>query len=86
MGSRMVINGVGNDMFQPKRNITRAEFAAVVVKALGLKPGVGGKSFKDVQDSDWYSGYVKTAFEYKIVSGTVLTGLVPMTASPVNRP
>ncbi len=69
MGSRMVINGVGNDMFQPNRNITRAEFAAIVVKALGLKPGVGAESFKDVQDSDWYSGYVKTAFEYKIVAG-----------------
>lgn len=69
MGSRMVINGVGNDVFQPNRNITRAEFAAIVVKALGLKPGVGTESFKDVQDSDWYSGYVKTAFEYKIVAG-----------------
>ncbi len=69
MGSRMVINGVGNDVFQPNRNITRAEFAAIVVKALGLKPGVGTESFKDVQDSDWYSGYVKTAVEYKIVAG-----------------
>ncbi len=69
IGSRMVISGVGGNTFEPDRDITRAEFAAIVVRALGLKPGVGTNSFTDVQDSDWYSGYIKTAFEYKIISG-----------------
>lgn len=69
MGSRMVISGVGNGIFQPDRAITRAEFTAIVVTALGLKPGIGTASFTDVKDSDWYSGYIKTAFEYNIVSG-----------------
>ncbi len=69
MGSRMVISGVGNGNFQPDRAITRAEFTAIVVTALGLKPGIGTASFTDVKDSDWYSGYIRTAFEYNIVSG-----------------
>lgn len=69
MGSRMVISGVGDGIFQPDRDITRGEFTAIVVRALGLKPGLGTASFIDVQDSDWYSGYIKTAFEYNIVSG-----------------
>ena len=69
MGSRMVINGVGNGIFQPDRDITRAEFTAIVVTALGLKPGMGTVNFADVKDSDWYSGYIRTAFEYKLVSG-----------------
>jgi hypothetical protein len=69
MGSRMVINGTGNNNFEPDRDIARAEFAAIVTKALGLKPGEGSKEFKDVDSSDWYSDYVKTAYENKIITG-----------------
>jgi hypothetical protein len=69
MGSRMVINGAGNGMFKPDRDITRAEFAAVIVRALGLKPGTGINKFTDVNDTDWYCDYIKTAAEYKIISG-----------------
>lgn len=69
MGSRMVISGTGNDMFEPDRDITRAEFAAIIVKALGLKPGMGTNPFTDVKNSDWCSDYIKTAVEYNIVSG-----------------
>lgn len=69
MGSRMVISGVGNDIFDPDRNITRAEFAAIIIRALGLKPGNGKIPFTDVKGVDWYSSCVVTAAEYKIVSG-----------------
>ncbi len=69
MGSRMVISGIGNGMFDPDRDITRAEFAAILVRGLGLQPGEGSKSFKDVDSSQWYSDYIKTAYEYKIISG-----------------
>ncbi len=69
MGSRMVISGIGNGMFEPDRDITRAEFAAILVRGLGLQPGEGSKSFKDVDSSKWYSDYIKTAYEYKIISG-----------------
>lgn len=69
MGSRMVISGMRNGKFEPDRDITRAEFAAIMVKALGLKPGMGDNPFSDVKDSEWYSGYIKTAHEYKLISG-----------------
>ena len=39
MASRLIISGAGNDLFEPERSITRAEFAAVMVRALGLGPG-----------------------------------------------
>jgi hypothetical protein len=51
MGSRMVISGVGDGLFEPDRDITRAEFAAIIVRALGLKPGVGSNSFRDVNQT-----------------------------------
>ncbi|MFA9423418.1 MAG: S-layer homology domain-containing protein, partial [Sedimentibacter sp.] len=69
MGSRMVISGVENDTFEPDRDITRAEFATIMVRALGLEPGKGDSQFKDVNNSDWYCDYIKTAYEYKLVSG-----------------
>ncbi|HAL65919.1 MAG TPA: hypothetical protein DCP10_10175, partial [Bacteroidales bacterium] len=69
MGSRMIISGVGDDMFEPKREITRAEFAAILVRALGLKPGIGNNSFSDVAGTDWYCDYVKTATKYNLITG-----------------
>ena len=69
MGSRMVVNGVGDSLYEPDRNITRAEFAAIVVRALGLDAGMGANSFTDVHDSDWFNGFIGTAVEYGIISG-----------------
>lgn len=69
MGSRLVISGAGNDMFEPDRDITRAEFAAIIVRALGLNPGTGSNPFTDVSNTAWYCDYIKTAVEYKLISG-----------------
>jgi hypothetical protein len=69
MGSRLVISGTGNGLFQPDREITRAEFAAAVVRALGLKPGQGSNPFADVNASEWYCDWIKTAVQYKLISG-----------------
>ncbi len=69
MGSRLVVNGVGNNKYEPDRSITRAEFAAVMVKALGLEPGTGTNGFDDVPASAWYCGYVATASSYGVIKG-----------------
>ncbi|NCC67973.1 MAG: S-layer homology domain-containing protein, partial [Clostridia bacterium] len=69
MGSRMVVTGVGNNNYAPDRNMTRAEFAAIIVRALGLEPGTGASGFSDVTAADWYSGYIKTAASYGIIKG-----------------
>jgi len=69
MGSRMVIEGVGDGNYEPDRDITRAEFAAIIVKALGIKSGLGENKFSDVTSTAWYCDYVKTASEYKIIEG-----------------
>ncbi|HEX2944807.1 MAG TPA: S-layer homology domain-containing protein, partial [Clostridia bacterium] len=69
MGSRMVIDGVGNNNFEPDRKMTRAEFASIIVKALGLAPGIGTDNFNDVTPADWFFGYVKTATKYGIIEG-----------------
>lgn len=68
MASRLIINGAGSNKFAPDRDITRAEFAAIVVRALGLKAS-GDAGFADVKSGDWYYGAVAAAYKYGIVSG-----------------
>ncbi|SMC81810.1 S-layer homology domain-containing protein [Papillibacter cinnamivorans] len=69
MGSRMVLYGVGGNTFEPDRSMTRAEFAAAVVRALGLEPGTGSVSFSDVGENDWFLPYAQTAASYGIIKG-----------------
>lgn len=69
MGSRLIVNGDENGKYNPDMDITRAEFATIIVRALGLRPGSGSSGFNDVRSSDWFFDYVNTAYEYGIING-----------------
>ncbi|OXM88365.1 S-layer homology domain-containing protein [Paenibacillus rigui] len=69
MGSRMIIDGTGDSLFSPDRDITRAEFAAILVRGLGLKPENGASPFSDVNTADWYNGAIHTAYAYQLING-----------------
>lgn len=69
MGARMVINGIGKNLFNPSAAITRAEFAAILVRGLGLKLESGTPAYSDVLAGDWYSSAVKTAEAYGLIQG-----------------
>lgn len=69
MASRMVVNGVDTAHFNPDAAITRAEFAAIMVRALGLPDQKGSAPFSDVSSSDWYVGAVAQAQQYGIIQG-----------------
>jgi hypothetical protein len=70
MGSRLVINGIDENTFAPDREITRAEYAAIVVRALGLmRPGTGRDIFTDVTEDAWYYDAVTIAHEYGLITG-----------------
>lgn len=69
LGSRMVVNGNEEGNFSPDENMTRAEFAAILVRALGLKLEIGASTFSDVKTSDWYNSEVNTAYAYKLIDG-----------------
>lgn len=69
MGSRMVIEGTGGNLFSPDRDITRAEFTAILVRGLGMKPMSGQSAFTDVNPADWYYGFIQAARAYELVDG-----------------
>ncbi len=68
LASRGVINGKGDGIFAPEDSITRAEFTAVVIRALGLTYDKQGR-FDDVTEDDWFYSYVTVAAQYGIVMG-----------------
>jgi N-acetylneuraminic acid mutarotase/transcription elongation GreA/GreB family factor len=69
MGSRMVVGGFEDGTFKPDEKMTRAEFASIVVRGLGLKLEKGKVSFSDVQSSEWYADAVATAADYGLING-----------------
>ncbi|WP_136608770.1 S-layer homology domain-containing protein [Paenibacillus dokdonensis] len=69
MGARMVIDGTGEGNFDPDRNITRAEFAAILTRGLGLHPEHASSAFTDVKEGDWYNRAVQTAYAYHLING-----------------
>ncbi|MFS0723425.1 family 16 glycoside hydrolase [Paenibacillus sp. 1P07SE] len=70
LGSRLVIDGSGEGKFEPGRNITRAEFAAIMIRGLGLvQPGAGDNRFHDVTTDNWYYDVVATAHKYGMING-----------------
>lgn len=71
LANRMVFNGFPDGTFKPKNKVTRAEFAVMLNKALGIKKSTNsnGTVFKDVLSASWYAGDVKAAVEAGIITG-----------------
>ncbi|MHA7966396.1 Ig-like domain-containing protein [Paenibacillus sp. CAU 1782] len=69
MGSRLIVKGVDETRYNPDDDISRAEFAAIIVRALGLAENGKTASFQDVKPGDWYMGAVAKAAEYGLVEG-----------------
>ncbi|MDR6879826.1 S-layer homology domain-containing protein [Bacillus sp. 3255] len=68
LASKFLVHGAGDDRFIPDAAITRAEFAALVTRAIGLAAKVNG-SFADVSGTAWYAGAVGAASAAGIVEG-----------------
>jgi len=68
LAARGIINGRGGGLFVPDDSMTRAEFATIVVRGLGLTPAADD-AFTDVSGNAWYAPYVGTAHACGIVNG-----------------
>jgi hypothetical protein len=65
-----VLKGNSDGSFQPERNLNRAEFCKILVKATKTKKFVPqASSFPDVESSDWFFSYVETAKHHGWLKG-----------------
>lgn len=73
LGGLGVVTGYASGDFKPDQNITRAEFAAVAVRLLGMDAAAnaakGATKFKDVSSSHWGAGYVNLAVGNGVIKG-----------------
>ena len=76
LAARGVINGMTETAFAPESTMTRAQYAAIVTRALGLDQA-SGKNFSDVARSAWYYSAVQTASAYGIVNGVTADSFQP---------
>lgn len=70
-----IIQGNDNGNFRPQDEITRAEFAAVLCRAMGVEDEaktVDMKTqnyFTDVPSEHWASGYINAAYDFGAING-----------------
>lgn len=76
LASRAIIDGMDDVSYCPDNTMTRAQFAAIVVRALGV-PERDGYNFTDVNETDWFCSYVNTAYHYGIINGVSDTEFNP---------
>ncbi|CAG7644110.1 S-layer homology domain-containing protein [Paenibacillus allorhizosphaerae] len=73
LATKLVVSGVDDHNFAPDAQITRAQFATMLVTALGLS-GLADNAkvtskFNDVAASDWFASAVAVASEKGLISG-----------------
>jgi hypothetical protein len=76
LAARGVVGGKSDAVFDPDAPMTRAEFAAMMTRGLGLVQGVP-VTFVDVGASDWYYESVRIAYAYGIINGRSATEFGP---------
>ena len=76
LAARGIITGYNATSFGPNDTMTRAQFATIVVRGLGL-PLMNTNTFTDVKAGSWYAPYVGTAYSYGIVNGRTATSFDP---------
>lgn len=64
-----IVSGKSETLYAPADNVTRAEYASLLVRAMKLSANNAGKEFTDVAQGEWYCNAVQTASALGIVSG-----------------
>lgn len=68
-----IVNGYEDGSFQPDNTVTRAEFTAFVIRALGAADIADSmpktNSFTDVDENEWYAGVINAAYSMGLIEG-----------------
>ncbi|KRE47879.1 S-layer homology domain-containing protein [Paenibacillus sp. Soil522] len=77
IAAKGAIEGKAAGKFAPKNNVTRAEFAKMLVRGLDLENNSATESFDDVKAGDWHAPYVAAAVKLGIIKGRSASKFAP---------
>ncbi|BEP30371.1 S-layer homology domain-containing protein [Helicovermis profundi] len=77
LGGKGIVKGVNGNDFEPNSKITRAEFVALLTRAMAYKGDSKNNKFTDVDSNSWYADSVYAAYDNKIVGGKSQTMFAP---------
>jgi hypothetical protein len=70
LANKRIVEGHAAGRFAPEEKVTRAQFAALLVRALGMiERTEGGETFADIASGAWYAGAAEAASEAGLVTG-----------------
>ncbi|WP_028546381.1 S-layer homology domain-containing protein [Paenibacillus taiwanensis] len=69
VAAQAIMEGAGHQQFRPNEQLTRAQLAKLLVKALEVEPAASNVTFKDVKNSDWFASYVSSAVQSGYMAG-----------------
>lgn len=72
-----LMNGTGNNKFEPNASMTRAMAVTVLYRMAGAPEGYAPATFKDVPTNEWYSNAIAWAQAEGVVNGTSETTFSP---------
>ena len=84
LNQKKIVNGDPQSNFHPDDQITRAEFAAILVRALGIEQTIQIQGrFNDVPADEWYFNVINTAADVGLLNGYTPTTFGP--EDPITR-
>lgn len=70
LAGRLILKGFDNSEYKPDGKVTRAEFAAMITRGLGLGAQEADEApFADLVADAWYGEAVEAAYAYRLISG-----------------
>lgn len=77
LSAKHIVGGMSESSFGPGQAATRAQCAALLVRALNLPESKAALAFTDVHESAWYTGDVAAAARAGIIKGTAAGAFSP---------
>ncbi|MBQ4110548.1 MAG: S-layer homology domain-containing protein [Clostridia bacterium] len=67
--SKGIINGIGNNLFDPSADVKREEFTKMLSVAFNIVSDTAVCNFNDVNKNEWYYKYIASMAEMRMVNG-----------------
>lgn len=75
--SKGIVEGRPDGSFDPRANVTRAEFAKMIVRGLNLELTEAAHPFNDVDNDEWYATYIAAGHAQGVFNGRTATSFAP---------